>query len=190
MYRRQFVREPWESLRWSSEEDQQQLVPVQAAVSRRERAASVGTLSFSKHRELQPSHAASSRNEGSFGEPLPSVRPGGRAVQPQPQSRRENQWGCKQEMLSRRAAMVVCVCWLDTGDCNECCVRVFYHDVWADIRERPLHKLAYLHDGFLLWESLHHPTFKGDIWVAVVMFWRKFKKRSRGCVMATRLCFL
>lgn len=46
--------------------------------------------------------------------------------------------------------MVVCVCWVDTGDCNQWCVRILHHDVWAYLWEGPLYKLACLHDGVLL----------------------------------------
>lgn len=46
--------------------------------------------------------------------------------------------------------MVVCVCGVDTGDCNQCRVRILYYDVWADLWEGPVYKLAYLHGGVLL----------------------------------------
>lgn len=160
--RKQCMGEPWEDFRWSSEEEQQQTIPVQAAASCWEGAGFVGTISFSKPRQLQPSHGAGSGNEGSTGVPSPLVQPGRRPAWWQPQSRREHQRRHSQETPSRRAAMVVCVCGLDTCDCNQLCVRILHHVIWADIRERPLYKLADLHGGLLLWESLYHSTSEGD----------------------------
>ena len=161
--RRQCVGEPWEDFRWSSEEEQQQQVPVQAAASRWEGAGLVGTFSFFEPRQLQQSHAAGSGNERSPGVPAPLVQPGRRPAGRQPQSRGEHQWRLRQkEVLPRRAAVVVCVCWLDTGDRNQRCVGLFHHDVRAYVRERPLYKLAYLHGGILLWEFVYHSTSEGE----------------------------
>ena len=161
MDRKQCVGEPWEDFRWSSEEEQQQPIPLQAAASCREGAGAAGTFSFPKPGQLQPSHAAGSWDEGSPGASPPSIRPGRWPARPQPESRRERQQrGLRQE---RRAALVVCLCWMDTGDRNQRCVWILHHDVRADVRERTLHKLAHLNGGLLLWEPLYYPTPEGEV---------------------------
>lgn len=158
--RNQGVGALWKNFRSSSEEEQQEPVPVQTAAACREGAWYVGTFSVSKSRKLQPSHAASSWNEGAPGIPPTHVNPGWRQAQLFPRARWESCW--EEEVLPRRAAVVVCVYRVDTGDRNQWRVRILHYDVWADLRERPFYKLAYLHGGLLFWESLYHPAFKGE----------------------------
>lgn len=81
MNRKWFVGKPGKDIRRNSKEDKQQSVPVQATASCGKGASSVGTLSISKHQQLQQSHAASSGNEELFG-----VSAGWRPAEPQPQS--------------------------------------------------------------------------------------------------------
>lgn len=66
-------------------------------------------------------------------------------------------------MLSRRAALVVCLYWLDIGYCYQRCVRVFHHDVRTDVWERAFYKLAHLHAGFILWEPVYNSTSEGEL---------------------------
>ena len=159
-HRNQPVWEPWENRGWHNPKDeQQQPVSVQAAASRGEGAVPAGSVPFPGPRRLQQGRATGPGDEGPPGVPSALLQPAGVLLQPagEPARGRRRQG----KVLPGGAALVVRVCRLDPGDCDQWRVGLLHHDVRADLREGPLHQLAHLHGGVLCGESVHHPTSEG-----------------------------